>query len=78
MAFLKYGYCILYSDTFRKKMSVDIKYLPIMWWRYIALVKSIFVINILLLPQFDNMKALQSPIFIRSFFSEHPLMDYPV
>ena len=47
-----------------------------MWWKLIVLVLSIAVI---ILQQFDDVNALQSPIFIRSSQSliEHPLMDYP-
>ena len=40
-----------------------------MWWRVIVLVLSIVVIIIIIiiiLQQFDNVNALQSPIFIRS------------
>ena len=50
-----------------------------MWWRLIVSVLSIVVIIIIILQQFDDMNALQSPIFIRSSRNlfEHPLMDYP-
>ena len=38
-----------------------------MWWRLIVLVLSIFVIIIIIIiQQFDDVNALQSPIFIRS------------
>ena len=50
-----------------------------MWWRLIILVLSIVVVIIVFIQQFEDVNALQSPIFIRSaqFFSEHPLMDNP-
>ena len=50
---------ILQHVTYSMKSS------PTMWWRIIVLVLSIVVIIIILL-QFDDVKALQSPIFIRS------------
>ena len=43
-----------------------IKSPPTMWWRLIVLVLSIAVIIIIILQQFDDVNALQSPIFIRS------------
>ena len=38
---------------------------PTMWWRFIVLVLSIFVI-IIIIQQFDDVSTIQSPIFIKS------------
>ena len=47
------------------KIALFIKSPPTMWWRLIVLVLSIFVmLIIIIIQQFEDVNALQSPIFI--------------
>ena len=47
------------------KIALFIKSPPTMWWRLIVLVLSLFVmIIIIIIQQFEDVNALQSPIFI--------------
>ena len=60
--------CLVWSMS--SHLIVIIKSPPTMWWRLIVLMLLIVVIIIniiiIILQQFDNVNALQSPIFIRS------------